>query len=77
MRKFCIAYLQVYILKVILYYLTQMHTVGMHVFRENSGSPDVKNLKITDLGEFLSSTSRARLLSLHIGRWIQTTHLYT
>jgi len=38
MRKFYIAYVQVCVLKVILYFLTQMHTVDMRGFRENSGS---------------------------------------
>ena len=41
MRRFYIAYVQVYVLKAILYFLTQMHAVGVHGFRENSGLVDM------------------------------------
>ena len=46
MRKFYIAYVQVFVLKVIFYFFTQMHNVGMRGFRENSGLVDMMPLML-------------------------------
>jgi len=83
MHEFYIAYVPVFLLKVIFYLSTQTHAVVIHGFLENSDSvdmkiTDVKRLKITDLGEFLAPTSRVRCRGPYtlVDKFRLFTHIY-